>query len=67
MVDILRRTEEVIPVVEETIQTGARVVWMQKGVINREAATKAREAGLLVVIDKCMIKEQAHLTSKNGK
>ena len=51
MVDIFRRSELVMPVVEEAIQVGARYIWMQDGVINEEAAQKARDAGIPVVMD----------------
>ncbi len=61
VVDIFRNPEEVMPIVEEAIKIGARVVWMQEGVINEEAAAKARDAGLLVVMDKCMRKEHLRL------
>jgi len=57
VVDIFRRSQEVAPIVEDAIEIGARAVWMQEGVINEEAATRAKEAGLLVVMDKCMLKE----------
>ncbi len=67
VVDIFRRSEEVIPIVEEAIKIGAKAVWMQEGVINEEAAAKARDAGLLVVMDKCMLKEHSHLTQKQPK
>lgn len=62
VVDIFRKSEEVMPTVEEAIKIGAKVVWMQEGVINEEAAAKARDAGLLVVMDKCMLKEHQRLT-----
>jgi len=62
VVDIFRKPEEVVPIVEEAIKIGVKVVWMQEGVINEEAAVKARDAGLLVVMDKCMLKEHQRLT-----
>jgi predicted CoA-binding protein len=64
VVDIFRKSEHVLPVVEEAIKVGVKAVWMQEGVINEEAAAKARDAGLLVVMDKCMRKEHLRLTAK---
>lgn len=61
VVDIFRRSEEVIPIIDEAIKIGAKVIWMQEGVINEEAAARARNAGLLVVMDKCMLKEHMRL------
>ena len=67
VVDIFRRSEAVPPIVEEAIEIGAKAVWMQEGVINEEVAARAREAGLLVVMDRCMLKEhQKLLRSKDS-
>ena len=66
VVDIFRRAEDVPPIVEETIRIGAKAVWMQEGVANEEAANRAREAGLMVVMDKCMLKEHVKLRAKGG-
>jgi uncharacterized protein len=62
VVDIFRRSEDVPPIVEEAIKIGAKAVWMQEGIINEESAKRARDAGLLVVMDKCMRKEHILLT-----
>lgn len=57
VVDIFRKPQDVLPIVEGAIRKGAKVVWMQEGIVNEEAAQKAREAGLTVVMDRCMLKE----------
>ena len=54
IVDIFRRSEDVPPIVAESIAIGAKAVWMQEGVIHAEAARTARAAGLLVVMDRCL-------------
>jgi predicted CoA-binding protein len=59
IVDIFRAPEAVPPIVEDAIAIGAKVVWMQLGVINEEAAQRAREAGLVVVMDACVKIEHA--------
>ena len=53
MVDIFRRQEEVVPIVEDAIGIGARFIWMQQGIVNEEAAEKAEAAGLIVIMDRC--------------
>jgi hypothetical protein len=64
VVDIFRRSEDVPLIVEEAIKIGAKAIWMQEGIINQPAATKAEAAGLLVVMDKCMRKEHIRLTEE---
>ena len=61
VVDIFRRPEDVPAIVQEAIKIGARTVWMQKEVINEEAAAQARQAGLRVVMDRCMREEHQKL------
>ena len=64
LVDIFRRPDEVFSVVEEAIQIGAEVVWMQLGIVNQAAASLAKRAGLDVVMDKCTaIEHKALLTA----
>ena len=57
IVDIFRRSEAVPEIVDAAIRIGARAVWMQEGVMHAEAAERARQAGLLVVMDTCILKE----------
>ena len=59
IVDIFREAAAVPGLVEEAIEVGAKVVWMQLGVIHEEAAERAREAGLAVVMDRCVKIEHA--------
>lgn len=61
MVDIFRRSDKVAPTVDEAIKVGARAVWMQEGVVDEQAARKAQEAGLLVVMNRCSLKEHMRL------
>ena len=67
VVDIFRRSEEVPSIMAEAIRIGARAVWMQEGVINEEAANRAREASLMVVMDKCMLKEHLNLRTRGDE
>ncbi len=57
IVDIFRRSEFVPGIMESAIAIGARAVWMQEGVVHHAAAERARQAGLLVVMDSCILKE----------
>jgi len=57
IVDIFRRSENVPPVVDQAIQLKVRAIWMQEGVVNNQAAEKARRAGIFVVMDRCILKE----------
>jgi uncharacterized protein len=57
IVNVFRRSEFVPQVVDSAIRIGARGVWMQEGVIHSEAAERARSAGLLVIMDCCILKE----------
>ena len=61
IVNIFRRAEDVPPIVEDAIAIGAKVVWMQLGVVHEAAAARAREAGLQAVMDRCMKIEHARL------
>jgi predicted CoA-binding protein len=66
VVNVFRRAEEVPPVVESAIRVGARVVWMQLGIENDEAAEKARAAGLAVVEDACILIEHRRRVTRDS-
>ena len=57
LVDIFRRPDQAGTAVDEAIKVGAKAVWLQEGVIDHAAAQRAQEAGLLVVMDRCWLKE----------
>jgi len=70
IVDIFRPSAEVLPIVEQAVQLkklhdALYVVWMQLGIINKQAAEKARKAGLTVVMDKCMMQQHRRLFGSN--
>jgi uncharacterized protein len=61
IVNIFRRPARVPEVIDDALAKGAPCIWMQEGVINHEAARKAEEAGLSVVMNRCILKEIARL------
>jgi predicted CoA-binding protein len=61
LVDIFRKTQDVMPIAEDAIAIGARVLWQQLGVKNEAAAAKARAAGLEAVMDRCVKIEHGRL------
>lgn len=61
VVQVFRKPEDVPPVVEQAIQAGAKVIWMQEGIANPQAAKLAEEAGLQVVMNRCMMKTHQRL------
>jgi uncharacterized protein len=60
-VNVFRRSEEVVPIAEEAVKIGAKVFWLQLGIINEEAARIAEEGGLQVIMDRCIKVEDAVL------
>jgi len=61
IVDVFRRSEKVMPVARDAVAAGAKVLWLQSGVINEEAAAYATEHGLTVVMDRCIKVDYASL------
>lgn len=61
IVDIFRKPEFVPDIVEEAIAIGAKAVWMQEGIVHNGAAQRARQAGLQVVMNKCIMKEHSRI------
>jgi predicted CoA-binding protein len=57
VVDIFRRAEDTPPIVEEAIKSGAKCIWLQKGIISQESYDLARKAGVPIVMNACMLEE----------
>jgi len=57
VVDIFRRSEFVLPIVDSAISMGAKAIWMQDRVFHEDAAQKAKDAGILVIMDNCMLRQ----------
>ena len=64
LVDIFRRSDEAGSAVDDAIAAGAKAVWLQEGVIDNAAAQRALDAGLMVVMDRCWLKEHLRLNRK---
>jgi len=62
-VDIFRRSAEVPAIVEQAIQVGVKAIWMQEGIVHEASARRAADAGLMVVMDRCMLKEHQRITA----
>ena len=65
IVNIFRRSDQVLPIVESAIRIGAKAIWMQEDVVNEEAAEMARKAGLFVIMDRCILKEHRVMLYSN--
>jgi uncharacterized protein len=61
---VFRSSEKVMPTARDAVAAGAKVLWMQSGVINEEAAAYAREHGLKVVMDRCIMVDYASLVGR---
>ena len=61
LVDVFRRSDEAGRAVDEAIAIGARAVWLQEGVIDNSAAQRALDAGLMVVMDRCWLKDHSRI------
>lgn len=66
VVDIFRKPNVVKEIVDSAIKKGVKIIWMQEGIVNNEAAEKAKNAGLKVVMNKCMMKEHIKMMRQNA-
>jgi hypothetical protein len=57
LVDVFRRADGVAPVVEECVTLGIKAIWIQEGIVNEPAARRAQEAGMMVVMDRCIYRD----------
>jgi uncharacterized protein len=64
IVDVFRSSEKVMPTARDAVAAGAKALWMQSGVINEEAASYAKEHGLTVVMDRCIMVDYASLVGR---
>jgi predicted CoA-binding protein len=66
VVDIFRSPGDVMPIVEAAVRIKAKVVWMQTGIVNRDAAASGKKAGLVVVMDRCIKTDHLNLIRRQG-
>ncbi|MGQ9571616.1 MAG: CoA-binding protein [Dehalococcoidia bacterium] len=66
VVDIFRQAKAVPRVVAEALYVGAKAIWMQEGIVHQAAAARARDAGMAVVMDRCMMKEHRRMMGEGG-
>ncbi|MFS0839469.1 CoA-binding protein [Paenibacillus sp. 1P03SA] len=66
IVNVFRRSDQVVPIAEEAVRKGAKVLWLQQGVYNEEAAEIAKRGGLTVVMDRCIKVEDAILNPRGN-
>ena len=64
VVDVFRRPEHTVPISEAAVEIGAKALWLQDGVVNQEATKLAEDAGLLVVMNDCMLRRHRQLFGK---
>jgi predicted CoA-binding protein len=57
IVDVFRRPEHVLPIAEDAVAIGAKVLWLQEGIINTEAEKLCKDAGMDVIMDRCILKD----------
>ncbi len=67
VVNIFRRADQVEPIVRDAVSIGARVVWMQQGIVNEQAAVLAEQAGLTVIMDRCMKVDHMQFAVSRGQ
>ncbi|MBV6712795.1 CoA-binding protein [Paenibacillus chitinolyticus] len=66
IVNVFRRSDQVVPIAEEAVRKGAKVLWLQQGVYNEEAAEIAQRGGLTVIMDRCIKVEDAILNPRGN-
>ncbi|MNI76659.1 hypothetical protein D3C73_1329040 [compost metagenome] len=66
IVNVFRRADQVVPVAEEAVKIGAKVFWLQQGIVNEDAAEIAQSAGIEVIMDRCIKVEDAILNPRNN-